>query len=157
MHRGEHKRRSSSLMLACAGIALVGCPESDPSPAGFVPHDYAERFEEVRDCRFSVEHDSVYIRILAAPEAAAAYRDGQYPFEVGTVIVKQEFRDASCTDVLGVTAMQRLATGEAPEHGDWSWERAGPNLTVVDGVDPAGCAACHQACTSGRDLTCADP
>lgn len=148
--------RSSASALLIAAVAIAGCDPPEPSEPVLLPGDYAERFEEVRDCRFSVEHDAVYIRILAPPEVASWYRDGVYPFAEGALIVKEEHRTAACDDILGWTIMQRLADGERPEHADWAWQRLDAELMPIE-IEPKGCVSCHTACTMGRDYACADP
>lgn len=148
-------RVTATLLLATTFMS--GCDDTDArAEESFVPADYADAFEEVRDCRFSVEHDAVYVRILAAPAIAEAYRDGRYPFEEGAVIVKEEHRTADCNELIGVTAMQRLRQDDDPELGDWQWQRYDAALRPTD-IEPQRCVACHQACTRGRDLACADP
>lgn len=111
---------------------------------------------EVRDCRFSIEHDAVNIIVYAAPEAEAAYTEGSYPFAEGTVIVKAEHDDSACTELIEYTAMRKLAPGASPEAGDWEWQRVDASGEVIESGALLRCAGCHQSCTD-RDFACTDP
>lgn len=140
-------------------ILLVGAcePDEPDTPAPLLPESYPDAFEEVRNCRFSVEHDAVYIRIVAEQPTAATYVDGTYPFAPGAVVVKEEFRDSACTEPTGFTVMKRLADGEAPDAGDWEYQRLDEAMVPIGPEDQRTCASCHQSCTMDRDGVCADP
>lgn len=135
-------------------LVPTACEESDP-PEPLVPANY-ETFEEVRDCRFSVEHSAVHIRIVTSSAAERTYLDGDQPFEPGALIVKLEYRDGECRDLTGFSAMRRLADGEDPEVDDWEWQRLDAERNVID-IDDMACASCHQSCDRGHDGVCADP
>lgn len=134
------------------------CSEAAPPVEPAFPDDYRTSYTMVRDCRRSIEHDLVFVRVWADPTAAETYlsRDGSLPD--GSVIVKEEFDDEGCTDLIGFTVMQRQQ-GFAPASGDWRWQEVTADRTVVtDGVR-AECFLCHEACEppEGFDWTCAVP
>ena len=104
----------------------------------------------VRDCRFSIEHDGNSIAVYASPAAAGAYRSGVYPFADGTILVKPEYSDAACSDLVRTSAMRK--TG-----GVWEWQRLDLERQVIAGDGPETCVRCHSGCTEGRDLACTDP
>jgi hypothetical protein len=109
----------------------------------------------VRDCRFSVEHDGVSIVVLASPEAAPVYTAGSYPFPSGAIVVKKEYADSACTELVGYTAMKKTGTGSTAQ--DWTWQRTDAQRVVDPTASAQRCINCHLGCTQGRDLTCADP
>lgn len=136
-----------------AASALTGC-----GPEPVFPADYQQRYTEVRDCRRSGDHDLNYIRILADTAALMPYRERAEPFPVGSVVLKEEFADDGCTDLVGYTAMQKLGSGEAAEAGHWRWQKVSAEREVEDDGAPARCVGCHQACgQGGYDWTCAEP
>lgn len=164
--------RISPALFALAALSF-GCDDGDdPSaPDAAVPvfaDDWAERYVELRDCRHSIEHDLEFIRVLADPAAAERFRACVTyeeptdpacadPFAEGAVVLKAQYRDAACTDLLRWSAVRREAAAPA-EGGGWRWQEVGADGTVrVDGAPPA-CVRCHQGCEGSRDLLCAmDP
>jgi hypothetical protein len=155
-------RRCAAAASVIAMLVLGACeddPPDEPAPEPLVPADFADTYRLVRECRSSIDHELVNIEVLVNPGAEAAYVDGVYPFAPGTTLVKREFADAACSQLVGYTAMRRLEDGAAPEHGDWAWQRLDADLAVIE-LEPmaiAQCVACHTSCTEGRDLACTDP
>jgi hypothetical protein len=153
-------------MFALAGV-VPGCggdagPSPPPLGPSLLPADYATRFVQVRDCRNSIEH-LPYILVKADPAVVARYNNGPFPFEVGNLIVKEEFSDRACTALTGYTLMQKEPAGYDPTFGDWHWQRldaAGKVVHDGKGVGPqAVCANCHLATPACkvRDFTCTEP
>jgi hypothetical protein len=139
-------------------LATPACSDDAPGEEPFF--DVAEVMEswpEVRNCRFSIEHDGVNIIVFASPGAETAYTEGTYPLPEGTVLVKAEHDDSFCDEVVEFTAMRKLAAGTAPEDGDWEWQRVGANGKVLESGSLPRCVMCHEGCTNGRDFTCTDP
>jgi hypothetical protein len=135
-----------------------GCDQDeDAMPASLLPASFPGGFSVVRDCRFSVEHDSVYIRIFADAGAAPVYEDASYPFATGARVVKEEYRDSTCTDVTGWTVMHRLDDAQMAADPNWTWQRLDEMRVPIGPETPETCASCHRACTEGRDGVCADP
>lgn len=154
------------LTLLCS--SLVGCAvSSDPGavdPIRF-PVDFEDRYLESKDCRLSHEHELRYIRVLVSPRAITAYETlaESEPFEPGDVLLKTEYDDAACTQLLGYTVLYREASGYAPERFDWRWQRVdAERRLLLDG--PGGgaietCVTCHQVHCShsgGFELVCKD-
>lgn len=150
--------------LALLPLLLWGCsddggdqPDAAPPPAPFFDLAEVRSWPEVRNCRFSIEHDGVQIVIYASPESATAYTEGMYPLPEGAVIVKVETDDDDCAVPIGYTAMRKLATGAAPDNGDWEWQRVDAEGEVVESALVPFCVSCHRSCTNDRDYTCTDP
>lgn len=142
-------------------VSASGCPDDEPTPPAQQPFfDLAtvKTWPEVRNCRFSIEHDGVQIQVFASPESATAYTQGQYPLAEGTVLVKVEHDDSDCTtEPIRYTAMRKLAAGAAPASGDWEWQQVDAEGEVQEWVLTQECVSCHSSCTDGRDHTCTDP
>lgn len=136
-------------------LAACGDEPEPPGPEPLFPSGFETSYAEVRNCRFSIEHDGVSIIVYASPGAAEAYREGRYPFAPGAVIVKKEHRDGSCTELSGYTVMKKTGTGSSA--ADWSWQRVGADRKVDTEAPAQRCIACHAGCTEGRDQTCTDP
>lgn len=154
------------LPLPLALLLFASCADPPaPAPTSLVPSDYASRFTEVRGCRRTTEHTATtpdlvvgYIRVLTSPEAADAYRMNAPRLPVGTLVVKEEFVDASCSRLRAWTVMRKEPAGYDPTHGDWRWQRvrASDRAVLVDGR-VGSCISCHDrpACTA-RDWQCTD-
>ncbi len=155
--------RLVGLAVTLAGaVALAGCggDEGGPQPPGpdpFFPADFLTTYTQVRDCRFSVEHDLHSIQVYINPEAAKAYTDSIYPFAAGTICVKPEYTDPQCSQIAAYAVMRKGPPGTAPDGGDWEWQIVGADLKVVRSAQTEGCVDCHALCTNGRDFTCTDP
>jgi hypothetical protein len=143
------------IIVACA-LALGGCERDDDPPPSLLPESYPAGFSEVRDCRFSVEHSSVNIRILADAPARAVFEDESYPFPEGALVVKEEYRDMQCTELVGYTLMERRGAGDEEAMDGWAWQRLDERRIVIGPEDARACAGCHRSCTEGRDGVCAD-
>jgi hypothetical protein len=146
------------------GLALMaagpGCDDAPPppAPASLLPAGYQQGYPVVRSCRNSIEHDLRYIviRVLAGTEAQ--YETGPFPRQVGTLIIKEEFSDRGCGDLLGWTLMRKEAAGYDGRHGDWHWQRLDATGKVTEDGPVPRCASCHAlpACQA-RDFACAEP
>src|SRR5690242_14900621 len=104
---------------------LVGCGTSDGGKPALFPADYAATYQEVRNCRMSIEHGFVRIRVLASPDALAAYTGRTAPFPTGSIVLKEERPDTDTTcsgPVMNYTVMQKLDVGADPTMLDWTWE-----------------------------------
>jgi hypothetical protein len=141
---------------SCASVLSPGCNGEGEQP--FFPEDYAATYQEVRDCRRSGDHDLNFIRILASPEAFEPYEGRSLPFPVGAVVLKPEYADDGCQDLVGYTVMRKEAAGFDPMSSDWSWQRVSADRKP-QAFEEARCIGCHRTCVepSGYDLTCADP
>jgi hypothetical protein len=144
-------------VAVCSAMGPAGCEEEDEVPASLLPADYPAGFTEVRDCRFSVEHSAVNIRILADGPGAAVFADESYPFPTGALVVKEEYRDMECTELEGFTLMQRRDDDDDEATDGWVWQRLDASGRWVGPQDVRACTTCHRMCTLGRDGVCADP
>lgn len=155
--------------VALSLVVLVGCgPDPAPAPTSLVPSDYARRFPEVRGCRNTIEHASTYgpgtpsisnIRVVASPEAMPNYRVEGRTLPVGSLVIKEEYGDNSCSTVIGWTVMRKEPAGYDPAHGDWHWQRVrASDRAVLEDGRVTRCTSCHERaeCTS-RDWMCTEP
>src|SRR5262245_27339011 len=109
-------------VVKCVTNALQGCPAESPTPV--FPSDYRDTYTEVRDCRFSIEHGGVSIRVLANDIGAQPYLEDANPLPVGSIVVKEEYRGSNCDggDLVRWRAMRKEAPGFDPQDGDWHWQ-----------------------------------
>lgn len=130
-----------------------------PAAAPLFPADVEEAFAEARDCRRSIDHDLSFVRVFADAPAHGPYTTRAEPFPVGATVVKVQYADEDCADVVGFVAMQKRATGEASDSGDWTWQRTSAEREVLEHGDVQGCVFCHSACNGagGYDWTCTEP
>ena len=150
------------MRLAAVLVFLVACGGDDaPADDLLVPANYAATYVEVRDCRFSTDHDSQRIRVLTDPAWADAYNARTGTLAPGTILVKEQYAmaDSSCSGpIQQLTVMKRLDTGADPANLDWQWQR------IQDGHDETEdigrCVSCHADCgvpPVGFDGTCTMP
>ena len=146
---------SRSALLGAITLMLAGCPP--PAPSGdagvpFFPADYATSFNEVRNCRRSPDHDLSYVRVLASPEAESTYTTRVGEFAEGAVLVKPEYADDLCRDLVGITTMRFTA-------GSWEFQETDVMGRVIS-TDTLRCIGCHAGCgvpPDGYMGTCAVP
>ena len=147
-------------MSGCGGGS--GVDATPPTPPVF-PEDYSTTYQEVRDCRFSLDHDLQYIRVLASPDALEAYTGRTLPFPIGSILLKEQYSDSDTTcsgEILDFTVMQKLAVGAAPADLDWTWQKVKQSDFTVEDEDIKRCTSCHKDCGQppvGYDGTCTMP
>lgn len=146
-------------------VAALGCAEGeDEGRAALFPADFMTTFTEARTCRQSHEHDLNYIRVFANDLAAAPYAalSPDVPYAPGALLVKAQYDDDACTQLVAYTVMARQEPGYATGTFDWRWQRLDADLNVLeDGPQPVRCLSCHAVHCSpprgeGFELTCAD-
>ena len=141
-------------------VLLAACSASEGAPAIF-PADYAASYQEVRDCRRSLEHAAT-VRILASPDAFTAYAGRSEAFPVGSIVLKEQYAvdDVACAKpIVRYTVMQKLAAQSSPPTLDWEWQQTGPDFRETP-KDITTCTSCHSVCGKapmGYDGTCAEP
>jgi hypothetical protein len=146
-------------------LIASACGGTDPPPGepALFPADYAATYQEVRNCRNSIEHGFVRVRVVAAPDAIGPYMDRTTPFPAGAIVLKEEYDDAdtACAGpVKHYTVMQKLAGGSAPAALDWEWQAATPQFRAIADEDLQSCITCHTDCgkpPDGYDGTCTVP
>jgi hypothetical protein len=155
------RRRLLLAMALAAAAAAAACddePPPGPTPQPLLPADYQAGYPVVRSCRTSVEHDLRFIVIRALAGTEQQYETGPFPRAVGTLIIKEEFSDRGCTDLLGWTLMQKQPEGYAPNLGDWRWQRLNAGKQIIEDGQVPRCASCHAASgCRARDFACAEP
>lgn len=145
------------VFLACACSGGDATDEKDTTVPDF-PADYRDSFVEVRSCRPSGDHNLNTVRVLSTPSAAEAYRTHRGSFDVGDVLLKEEFEfgDSDCSGAaVGWTSMLRLPDEPAGVDG-WRWQRVDAGRHVVE-VDGSACMGCHASCgvaPDGHESTC---
>jgi hypothetical protein len=150
----------AALALLLAGPLAACSDEGEGEPLLF-SKDYAVTYQEVRSCRFSLEHDLTRMRVLAAPDAMAVYQARDVPFPAGAVVLKPQYdsTDMTCETILYFTVMQKLEPGSSPDTLDWAWQKVSANGKVMEtSIDR--CVRCHTGCgkpPEGHDGVCADP
>lgn len=161
---------SALALLGALSLALTGC-DDDPEVAAdagvpVFPADYLSSFTEVRDCRQSIEHELEYVRLLVPADQAAEISRCMTPgttcdaaLPVGTLLVKPQYLDPGCTDLLRVTAARRETAAAAGDRAAWRWQEVtAAGAVTVDGDGSEGaaarCVGCHAACDPGWDLRC---
>jgi hypothetical protein len=168
MQRLVQPKLSRNLIIAVsccsAGFALnwFACvpvpPPGETEP--IVPADYRTTFSEVRDCRNSIEHAAT-IRVWVNAIGAEAYLADENPLPVGTVVVKEEFAGANCTndaELRVLSAMRKEPAGFDPEANDWHFQELNFPSRSVRLDTKITCIECHvePECLS-RDLMCTEP
>jgi hypothetical protein len=153
------------MRIAVFAVLLAACGGDDGGggePPVF-PKTYATDYTEVRNCRFSLDHDLRRIRVLASPDAVTPYQQRAAPFPVGSVVLKVEYDedDTACAmPPIGFTAMQRLADGTDATNLDWKWQELDGDFKTLDDRPIARCANCHKQCgdpPEGYMGTCTTP
>ena len=80
---------SSFIFVVATGMISCGKdsagPEQQESQDPFFAANVIQTFTQVRDCRFSNAHDGHNVEVYINPDAGAAYLNGTYPFDAGTV------------------------------------------------------------------------
>lgn len=152
----------AALAAVLGGHALIACSDDGKADVALFPVDYAATYQQVRNCRMSLEHGFVPIRVLASPDALAPYRDRAAPFPEGSIVLKEEFatNDSACAGKpMRFTVMQKLPTGAATEALDWTWQEVDADRAST-GKDLQRCIACHTDCgkpPEGYQGTCTVP
>jgi hypothetical protein len=152
-------RRAALATLAAS--VLLACGGDDGEPPIF-PEDYAATYQEVRNCRFSLDHDLTRMRVLVSPDAVAIYQTRSAPFPTGAIVLKEQYdsQDMTCTGpLLHFTVMQKLDVGSSPETLDWTWQQVSADHHT-QATDIMRCTRCHTGCGKppvGHDGTCAMP
>ena len=156
-------RLSCAVFTLCAARLVAACGDDGGSaPPALFPANYAATYQEVRACRFSLEHDLMRIRVLASPEAFTAYTGRAEPFPTGAIVLKEQYdeNDTACAGPLvSFTVMKKLAVGSSPATLDWDWQEVDADLHAT-GADIKRCTQCHTDCghaPDGYDGTCTVP
>src|SRR5262245_13850877 len=135
-------RFAPAAVLSCLGASLVACTPEPPFPA-----DYEARWREARTpCQLSHDHELRWVRVFANELAFDPYTLHDRPYEPGAILLKAEYNDRACRELLSYVVMERLPAGTtAPGEHDWTWRRFGPDRREIldDGAIPFVCVDCH--------------
>jgi len=149
--------------LAALVVVTFGCGDDGKGEPPLFPADYTATYQEVRNCRFSLDHDLLHIRVLAAPDALTPYVDRAAPFPTGAIVLKEQYGqdDTTCAGPLvNFTVMEKLDVASSPATLDWSWQKVGADRHTLK-VDIKSCTSCHSDCgkpaNNGYDGTCTVP
>jgi hypothetical protein len=142
--------RRSAFAFAC--LAFVACNGGDSSVDPFFPTDFETSYTEVYGCMRSGDHDLNQVRILTDDGSTTPWRERVGAFPIGAVILKPEYADVACTDVVAYTVMRKA---EAIVDGGWEWQRLDRDLKETD-YDLGRCESCHRSCPGGYDWTCTE-
>lgn len=151
--------RRALLVGALSGAAACGADDAAVEPV--FRADYAATYREVRNCRFSLEHDLMHVRVLASPEAFTPYSGRVEAFPPGAVVLKEQYGmdDTDCTGpIVTTTVMQKLDLGSMPTDLDWTWQEVTPAHHALPTTPK--CVQCHKDCgkaPDGYDGTCEVP
>lgn len=149
--------RVAPLALLIVLLTACGGPGEGPFPA-----DYESRWEEARTpCTLSHDHELRYIRVFANDLAYAPYTSATGTYAPGAMLLKAEYDDATCTELLSYVLMEKLEPGASPpgEH-DWTWRRFESDRSEVNDPRfiPSTCIDCHdfhcREAPYGLDFTC---
>jgi hypothetical protein len=156
--------RAGTLSAVIAARLLAACGDDGGGDPPVFPADYAATYQQVRNCRLSIEHDLVRIRVLASPDALQPYTTHTAPFPTGAIVLKEEYgtNDTACAGpIINYTVMQKLDAGTSPETIGWTWQDVDASFRVKrDSENIARCIGCHTDCgkpPDGYDGTCTLP
>ncbi len=166
---GINQTRRRRLLLVALGAApfifllsIGACLPAPPNGGGepIFPADYRSTFVEVRDCRLSIEHAST-VRIWVNDVGADAYLAEESTLPEGTVVVKEEFAGADCSndaDLLIWSVMRKEPAGFDAEARDWRFQEVAAPSRRITIEGKATCIVCHTVpeCLD-RDLMCTEP
>ena len=156
------KRTLLAALAALAAHALLACSDDGGGDVALFPTDYAATYQQVRNCRMSLEHGFVPIRVLAASDALASYQGRGAPFPAGAIVLKEEYQggDSTCSGApMRFTVMKKLPAGSAPDALDWTWQEVDADRAST-GKEITRCIGCHADCgkpPDGFDGTCTVP
>jgi hypothetical protein len=149
-------------LFVWSAVAALGCAEdSPPETTAIFPPDFTERFTELRDCRQSIEHELEYVKLFVPPDQVALLERCVQPdspcadpLPTGTLLIKPQYLDAACTQLLRITAAARVADLPLGDPNAWRWQTVSPAGVVLQDGQPDGCVRCHSACSPGFDSRC---
>lgn len=157
-----------ALCGALCGVCLWACgpdDETNPKPATepVFAADFASHFVEVRGCRQSIEHELEYVKLFVDPDSVAFFNRCVVPnspcnttqetFPEGATLVKTQYLDPGCTELLRYSAVQKDAS-QAANGGGWRWQEVSVSREVLLDGSPSACVSCHQGCDPAFDLRC---
>jgi hypothetical protein len=156
-----HRPAAALIALIMVGGCDVEPSQPQPSAQPLFAADFEQTFVEVRGCRPSIEHDLEYVRLLVHPDAVDTYRRCVVPsspcspsdgFTDGALLVKAQYLNPQCTDLLRWTAVQKDSSSSTG--GGWRWQEVSADRQVTQDGAPSACTSCHAKCEDAFDLRC---
>jgi hypothetical protein len=149
-------------MLRFAPLSMIALLSTCGPPEPPFPVDYETQWREARPpCELSHDHELRWVRVFANELAFDPYTRHDRPYQPGAILLKAEYDDRACAEVVSYVVMERLPNGTTPpgEH-DWTWRRFGPDRREIedDPTIPFVCVDCHdwhcRELPYGWDYTC---
>ncbi len=133
-----------------------GCFQQDNSKTSqILPPDYSSSFVLARNCRYSTSH-SRFLRVLTdGKETNDAYLAGNCLLPVNSLVLAEEYENASCSSLIGYTLMNKVS-GYDSSHNDWRWQKLDDMRNLLEDGRVQTCIDCHQKCsqTATPEYTC---
>lgn len=149
----HHGRAACTLALLIA----IGC-----GPGVEIPADFEGYTEARTPCVLSHDHSLRYVRVFADDDALGPYTRADAPYPTGARLLKAEYDDDACSELLGYVLMTKLEPGTASFDRDWDWARfdaEGQRISDPRFI-PSTCVDCHTwhcaAPPYGWDFTCTE-
>lgn len=158
-------QRSLSWMMpwvALSSTFAVGCGSSSSKSTSTTPtveptadtqafitaaQDYAtwKNFPEQQTPKFSPGHGNMYVLAFYNAQVDTSEKSGTLPLIDGSIIVKENFKNATDTDPTTLTVM-------AKKNAKWYWYEQTPDGKIaapsggvgLQGYDLAACSGCHE-------------
>jgi len=137
-------------------LSLSACGGWDDEAA--FPENYSATYTKLHECKPSAHPAASYVLTSLSPEGSEAWSammegiaGGAEPSALpeGTVLVKSQYSDSSCSDLTGYTAMEQLAPATSPALGDFRWQFLDADGSCNNCDAGASCAGCHTAPSCG--------
>jgi hypothetical protein len=138
-------------LLAFALAVFGTCHPSEAPP---FPPNYETQWREARaPCTLSHDHELRWIRVFANDRAYEPYVSQSGPYPPGAILLKAEYDDRACTELVSIVVMEKMEPGATPpsELG-WRWRRFGPDRREI--IDPS---AIPSTCTTCHEFHCREP
>jgi len=144
------KQRLAPLLTVMSLVGLSGCGGWDDE-ASF-PENYSASYVKLHECKESAHPAANYVITWLSPEGEQAWQqmmEGMMggaepgPLPTGTVLVKAQYNDSSCSDLSGYTAMEQLEPGAKPELGDFKWQFLDSDGSCNNCDAGSSCSGCH--------------
>lgn len=132
-----------------AAVTVMGCnSEVEIDPNAFFPQDYETSFAQIGACRKSAVHSDPHYLLHVNTSSKDAFSAGM-PLPEGTVLVKTQYQDDSCSDLSRWTVMKKREAGYDPMNADWEWQNLDGEGKVAEQGKVVYCASCHAGCAGG--------
>lgn len=126
-------------------------PDAGAAPAkrelAILPQDFRTQYAKLSSARFASVHGLVGLyeaEVYANDAAKGAFPLQNGTFPQGAVLVAEHWERGATPPKAGPTmAMEKMAPGFDPEHGDWRFVSVTPEGDIAADGKPDGCVLCH--------------